>query len=321
MSLQEEDKTATYGSDAPSLREAAKEIAPPEPEVATVEVSDDAPAELTTRQAGKELSKYQEKVAEEQAAIRTAMGEGVPEPTEIEQLRSKVEKLEQSRQSVDVDAAYERGQAELQQAHQAQHQVAQFRAELSRRLSEAHPDVQTLEDLQSIASFNPEYAAAVVRDLQDCQAAIAQAEQAAVGQATLAHQALAVWGSEQDRQFAERHKELTSNPAAHQKAAEAAREVLREAGMSDEQIVAGWNSGQLRTAQAQEILLMAARHKLGQKALTKARAKPKVPPVSHRPGVASGRKEAYGIQAAEKRLNQTHSLKDAARLLSLRQKG
>ena len=90
------------------------------------------------------------------------MGIGVEEPSETEQLAAGVEQLEQSRSSTDVDAAFQQGQRELQAAHEAQHQVEQYRNQLLNGFAQEFPEINSNEDLQAVASYDPDREVAAV---------------------------------------------------------------------------------------------------------------------------------------------------------------
>jgi hypothetical protein len=124
------------------------------------------------------------------------------------------------------------------------------------------------------------------------------------------------WVMEQDMTFARAHPE-TMDPNVGPKLRQAALDVLRSTGMSEEQIKHEWNGGLLRSAAAQEIVLQAAKFHLAKS----APALPKsIPPVTQRPGVSSGRnmERETNIKNLDRKLDETGSLRTAARLLQAR---
>ena len=83
------------------IRDAAKELSPPTEEPTVVSAGEEAPAEMTLREARDKYHEHEKAVEADRASIDKAMGIGVEEPSppsEIEQLRTKVEQLEQSRE-------------------------------------------------------------------------------------------------------------------------------------------------------------------------------------------------------------------------------
>jgi hypothetical protein len=111
--------------------------------------------------------------------------------------------------------------------------------------------------------------------------------------------------------------------AQRSKLASAALDMLRELGFSQQELNGLLGGAQMLSVQDHRLQLLlrdGVRFREAQKAAKEASARP-VPPVQ-RPGVAQGKAAAQhaAVQSLARRLDQTGSLKDAARLLAERRR-
>jgi hypothetical protein len=311
------DETKTFSADAEGLAEAAKELAGKRETVAEIKAEDPDRA-LTPRQAGDQLRAYHERQDAEAAAIRRAMGWDEAEP-EVE-AKEVTPAPKAPEPQVDTSQAAQTVQHHSHLAQQHAAALENHRYLLARQIGEAFPEVNMADphswetSVRELAQYDPARATEFVATVHAAEQQLASFQQAALGQQALAQQAVQAWAAEQDRQFAAAHPEITD--AARPALAKAAFEVLREAGLSDEAIMSNWHNGALRTVEAQNMVLMAAKHKLAQQALQQA-PRPKAPPVV-RPGKGAASDRVRGEQAALKRLEASGSIRDAAKVLGLR---
>jgi len=217
-------------------------------------------------------------------------------------------------------------EAERQKAEQvrAQYEAAlpDMLGTLQREQASAFPDVKSVIDVERLAREDwPRY---VAWDAQQKRIASAQQEVASAG-----------LRQEQDRQirlaeYSQRELGLMSekapelaDPAQRARFEHAAVGVLRDLGFSDHELLAlhmGRTDLSLHDHRVQLLIREGVRFRDAQKAARQASLKP-VPPVQ-RPGVAPQRGAAHDavVQNLTKRLDQTGTLKDAARLLAERRK-
>jgi hypothetical protein len=226
------------------------------------------------------------------------------------------------------EAAVERKalEAERQKAEQARAQyeaaLPSTLATLQREQARDFPDVKSVVDVERLAREDwPRY---VLWDAQQKRIASAQQELAGSG-----------LRQEQERhirfsQYMQRELELAcekapelADPGQRAKLEHAAVGMLRELGFSDQELLAlhnGRSDLSLHDHRVQLLIRDGVRFRDAQKAARQASTKP-VPPVQ-RPGVAQPRGAAHEavVQNLTKRLDQTGTLKDAARLLAERRK-
>jgi hypothetical protein len=217
-------------------------------------------------------------------------------------------------------------EAERQKAEQVRTQyeaaLPDMLGTLQREQASAFPDVKSVIDVERLAREDwPRY---VAWDAQQKRIASAQQEVASAG-----------LRQEQDRQirlaeYTQRELGLMSekapelaDPAQRARFEHAAVGVLRDLGFSDQELVAlhmGRTDLSLHDHRVQLLIREGVRFRDAQKAARQASLKP-VPPVQ-RPGVAPQRGAAHDavVQNLTKRLDQTGTLKDAARLLAERRK-
>jgi hypothetical protein len=217
-------------------------------------------------------------------------------------------------------------EAERQKAEQVRTQyeaaLPDMLGTLQREQASAFPDVKSVIDVERLAREDwPRY---VAWDAQQKRIASAQQEVASAG-----------LRQEQDRQirlaeYSQRELGLVSekapelaDPAQRAKFEHAAVGVLRDLGFSDHELVAlhmGRSDLSLHDHRVQLLIREGVRFRDAQKAARQASLKP-VPPVQ-RPGVAPQRGAVHDavVQNLTKRLDQTGTLKDAARLLAERRK-
>jgi hypothetical protein len=139
-------------------------------------------------------------------------------------------------------------------------------------------------------------------------------------QAQIQHTHFQRYAEEQDRIY-----EASAGKASHELQV-AAADVLRDAGLSDQDIGAAWNGApiSLRSAAAQQILADAARWRMAQQKAKAAIARPSPPP--QRPGVRMDRMSASAadLQAISRQLDNAGSaqqqLKLAGRLVAERRR-
>jgi len=96
--------------------------------------------------------------------------------------------------------------------------------------------------------------------------------------------------------------------------------MLRESGMTDQQIAEAWNSDyHFRSFPAQQMMMQAALYRMGRRGLAQKAARAPIPPVQ-RPGVSGQFVDAkdYSTQQLSARLTHSGSLKDAHQLLVAR---
>jgi len=181
-------------------------------------------------------------------------------------------------------------------------------------------DVRTMADVEKLAREDwPRYA--LWDAAQKKIAAVAQEVQAA--QHRQAQEYQAQWNNyatRQDQLLLDKVPDLSDNTKA-QKLADAAAAVYRDVGFSEDELRALW-SGQasvsLRDARLSQIVIDAARWREAKANAARA-VKPGLPPVQ-RPGAAASRPSAgeVDIQALEKKLEQSGSIKDAVALREAR---
>jgi hypothetical protein len=131
------------------------------------------------------------------------------------------------------------------------------------------------------------------------------------------------YAAQEDYLFNQAHPEL-KDPAVKAKVMNAAMDYLRSTGMSDREIAAAWNgqgATNLRDHRTQSALLKLARQHLAEKKAAKTTPPRKNTPIKTvRPGSAGEvRRATEGRHAElEARLDRSHSLRDAARLVAQR---
>jgi hypothetical protein len=183
-------------------------------------------------------------------------------------------------------------------------------------------DVKTFADVERISIVDP---ARFVRW---------QAQQLKIGQVAAELQATqALHAQEQSARFADfsrREDDLlaekvpdVADKAKAAKLQDAALDVLRSVGFTDNDLIPAWNGQDklsLRDHRLQLVILDAVKYRDAQAAARTARPKP-VPPVQ-RPGTAQPRTAAADQQVQElaNRLNQSGNLRDAAALLAARRR-
>jgi len=181
-------------------------------------------------------------------------------------------------------------------------------------------DVRTMADVEKLAREDwPRYA--LWDAAQKKIAAVAQEVQAA--QHRQAQEYQAQWNNyatRQDQLLLDKVPDLSDTTKA-QKLADAAAAVYRDVGFSEDELRALW-SGQasvsLRDARLSQIVIDAARWREAKANAARA-VKPGLPPVQ-RPGAAASRPSAgeVDIQALEKKLEQSGSIRDAVALREAR---
>jgi hypothetical protein len=178
-------------------------------------------------------------------------------------------------------------------------------------------DVKTIDDVQRLAREDwPRY---VMWDAQQKRIAAVnqQVEASKQRQTQERQQKLGQFAQRESELFAEKAPEF-ADPAKKTKLQESAVSVLRDLGFQDQELGEMWRGEKelsLHDHRLQLLLLDGVRYREAKAVTAKATAKP-VPPVQ-RPGVSQprGAAAAADVQNLSKRLDQTGSAKDAARLL------
>ena len=192
----------------------------------------------------------------------------------------------------------------------------------------------TPEQIVELEKTNPALVKQLVQDYQQLQTGNAQLNelrarrefrerQIAEGRAAEMNKAAAKWLSEQDALAAKALPEL-NDPQRGPELQRAAVEVLRDAGLSDEEVNALWHGKQsvnLRDVRSQKILADAAKWRLAQAKAHAARPEPL--PQVHRPGTAMSKSEIGAADQSARLgrlgyLSPTDAMREGARLLSER---
>jgi hypothetical protein len=230
--------------------------------------------------------------------------------------KTRLAELEQVVQQQAAAHALAPIETQLQQHIQAR--TAQATQHMLQRVLEIFPEASDPQVVSQLHRTDPARFAALVEACQQADAEIAKATTVAQAEAvTAAHahqQQWAYFAHAEDQVFNSRHPELAANPQAKQAVAQGAIDYLRSLGMSDGEIQTAWNSPQLRSAKAQEVLLEATRAWLAKKNL--ANRPRKEAPRLQRPGAAGevAHRPDPHIELS-KRLDRSGSVRDAARLL------
>jgi hypothetical protein len=319
---QSADAAATPDSSAPAQAEA--DAAPPTETEATGETTASAeppaaqasPAELAPIEPPRSWTK--------EARERFA---SLPRETQ-EYLAQREQDRDRELRRSQNEAAEQRKvlETERQKAEQARAQyeaaLPDMLGTLQREQASAFPDVKSIIDVERLAREDwPRY---VLWDAQQKRIASAQQELAGAGlrQEQERQVRLAEYAQRELGLVSEKAPEL-ADPAQRAKFEHAAVGVMRELGFSDQELVAlhmGRADLSLHDHRVQLLIRDGVRFRDAQKAARQASLKP-VPPVQ-RPGVAPQRGAAHDavVQNLTKRLDQTGTLKDAARLLAERRK-
>jgi hypothetical protein len=217
-------------------------------------------------------------------------------------------------------------EAERQKAEQVRGQyeaaLPDVLGTLQREQASAFPDVKSIIDVERLAREDwPRY---VAWDAQQKRIASAQQELASAGlrQEQERQIRLSAYSQREQGLMCEKVPELV-DPAQRSKFEHAAVGMLRDLGFTDQELnglYLGRADLSLHDHRVQMLIRDGLRFRDAQKAARQASLKP-VPPVQ-RPGVAPQRGAAHDavVQNLTKRLDQTGTLKDAARLLAERRK-
>jgi hypothetical protein len=213
----------------------------------------------------------------------------------------------------------------LAQPTQAARELESVRAQYLNHLAQQFPEATQRGGLDQLAYQNPER----YKQYHDTYHALDQdyrvKEADAMKQQIVQAQQFNDIAQAHDAAFNRNHPELYG-PKAPKGAAEAIRneamQFLREQGMSDQDIQMNWSgrgpyAAALRSSTAQEALLAVARQRLAKKSIFEGRRNTP-PPINVRPGIASEPRGAIQqrADAAFKKLNETGSVRDAAKYLA-----
>jgi hypothetical protein len=196
----------------------------------------------------------------------------------------------------------------------------------------AYPELAQITDLNQIpivvntvAQSNPDRARAMAGHIQQVAGMVQQA-QAAQSQYQQQQQ---VVQQQQFEQFAKGHDAAfeayfskVASPAEQTAIKDEALAMLREDGLSDADIKALWNTPAYRSVASQKAIMNAARYRLAQRS-AKLKTVPRPTPTTLHPGSSSERASdrEYALHDLNRRLNSSHSVKDATALLSARRSG
>jgi hypothetical protein len=293
---------------------------------------------ISLRAAAKELSDYRQdkQVAREkfEQAVYGEAGEeqsARPEGTQdlAQQIAGNIQQFETS--PPPVQPAVQQSPAPAPLAHVEQ-QLAQYiegqtataRQQIVNAIVEQYPEVQDQERLNELRTTWPqryqEIAAAYAAGEQQLAMVQKSAQLDVVRYANGAMQQFNQWAQEQDAAFASRHPEL-NDPKVKAEVVRGTIDYLKSIGMTDQQIADGYLHGtgpvNLRHAAAQETLLRAARADMAKKNL--ANRPRKAAPRVVRPGSAGEITQVPDKHTTlERRLDNSGSIRDAARLVSAR---
>jgi len=299
------DPAAQAEPAAPPTAEAPGETTPPVDPAAVEQPPIEPPRSWTAED--KEIFRTLPRATQENLAARDRARQ-----TEFRRSQNEAAEL---RKAMDVErsevtqarARYEQALPALLQTLQEQ-QAGEFQ------------DIRTMADVEKLAREDwPRYA--LWDAAQKKIAAVAQEVQAAQNrQVQEYHAQWNNYATRQDQLLLDKVPDLSDTTKA-QKLADAAAAVYRDVGFSEDELRALW-SGQasvsLRDARLSQIVIDAARWREAKANAARA-VKPGLPPVQ-RPGAAASRPSAgeVDIQALEKKLEQSGSIKDAVALREAR---
>jgi hypothetical protein len=177
--------------------------------------------------------------------------------------------------------------------------------------------------LQVISKQSPERALQLKNHLTNVQALTAKAQQAQQQQHQMQQEQASAqfqaWSRMQDDAFEAATK---SDPPQRQAAIrQEAHRMLREYGLSEQEIAHNWNTNPLlRSRAGQMVLRDAAAYRLQQRTAATVKPAPTPAPRMQVPGPTGQRatEEDADLRSLGQRLNQSHSAKDAAALLTAR---
>jgi hypothetical protein len=280
--------------------------AQPDPEIDTPSVEPPRSWTKEDKEAFKALPPdIQQRIAERERAREVEVRRGQNETAEARKAaQAEHQRLEQAR------TQYERALPALLDTLQQQQQ-----GEFS--------DIKSWDDVTRLAEEDPfrfaKFQANQAR-IQDVQRRMSEAQ---TRQQREAQDSFARFADEQDRLFLEKAPEFADAKTAEKARTEAAKFLTETVGFEQSELAAMWNGEKglsLRDARAQSLVRDAMKWRSAQTAAKAAAAKP-VPPVQ-KPGVASSPRDAASsnIQALERNLERTGSLRDAAALLAARRR-
>jgi hypothetical protein len=178
-------------------------------------------------------------------------------------------------------------------------------------------DDQRRAVLHHMAQTDPNRAAQVVNTLRQA-AIILQQPQAVIEQAKQGEALeFARWAEAEDKKYSAKFKNDSEAHWAFLRSE--VMDILTESGMTREQIAHEYNTNRLfRSAAGQEVLRLAAEHRLAQR--NRPRAAPNVPPVTMRPGASSDRptRDNSYVTGLRNRAFESGDPKQMARYLSAR---
>jgi hypothetical protein len=219
-----------------------------------------------------------------------------------------------------------------QARQQYQAAMANNAAAAAYSLVQQYPELQGIRAdqiptaIQVLAKSNPQRAQEMVRHLEQVRGLVQQHQQAQVQQAQ-AYQQAAQQNFERAASDADaRYHEWSSQFTAEHNA-ETTREAMiylkEELGLSEKQIVEAWNTGALRSYEAQRLLHDAARYRMLGRGLEAKRVK--AAPQVQRPGspMERGSEEDYSMRKLNARLDSSSGrdqLRAAAELVATRRR-
>jgi hypothetical protein len=199
--------------------------------------------------------------------------ESQEQPPPQEQLQQQQEQQQEAERDYAAEATRHQVAVADQQVQHAVQQLQTAQVLVSANFQSLFPDVKTENDLLALASTNParyqqalehvQYANEVAAAQNQIAQAVAQ-ENAAIFQN---------WAAAEDDAFDRSHPEL-ADPSVKTRIGNAAATMLREVGLTDNELRALWNghaSINLRDKRAQDVILDAVRYREARQAVKQSR--------------------------------------------------
>jgi hypothetical protein len=284
----------------------------------------------------------QQPVAPEHQSKATVDAAAQAELAAVEQAASGDDEVARALQNPRVLAAVEQQvsqyQQQAEQARQTYEQAVLQNANVTlANISARYPELRNVgldqwpTVLQTLQTSNPQRFQQISQELQGTRENLTQAAQVMARQqqdyqaqlrqsATRAVENFNRFGADADASFDEFAKREGISGAHLKEIRSEALTMLRESGMTDQQIAEAWNSDfRFRSFPAQQTMMWAALYRMGRRGLAQKVAPKVVPPVQ-RPGVSGQFVDAkdYSTQQLSARLTHSGSLKDATALLQAR---
>jgi hypothetical protein len=288
--------------------------------ITTVQYQDGRPfdQEVSAAEAARDLSAYRQATAAKLLEELTGQ-QPAPQPEATPAPQPELPQYSQA----ELEIAANRQQAQEQAQHAAsaaQNYDALLQAQLHQMLGVAageFADLKTEADVQRLAQSDPQKFARFMDVDQRFRAVQAELGRIRQQQAETYAANYRQYAQQHDAEV-ERHIPELADPKTRAVIQQAARDVLREVGFTDDELSNNWQHGNsavlLRDHRVQRVVADAARYRLGQQRAKEALKMP-VPEVV-RPGVRGPQVTYHDqmIQAANKELSSTGSLRSATAL-------